>query len=87
MTIVHERPRTEPTIRPLAARLFASLGHYLERRQIRRQMKQSIGHLSARDLRDIGLTRADVESALLARHWEAPERALARARRQNSGNW
>lgn len=53
----------------------------------RQGLKSNIGKLSARDLRDVGLTENDVTSAQGASWAASASELLSEARRTRAGNW
>ena len=53
----------------------------------RRNIERSLGHLSNVHLRDIGLTKADVEAACADSFDCSASRALTSAAQTRAGNW
>ena len=68
--------------RPLE-RLLALVHEWRTRRNIER----SLGHLSNFQLRDVGLTKADVEAACADSFGRSASRALKSAAQNRMGNW
>ncbi len=68
--------------RPLE-RLLALVHEWRTRRNIER----SLGHLSNFHLRDVGLTKADVEAACADSFDRSASRALKSAAQNRMGNW
>jgi uncharacterized protein YjiS (DUF1127 family) len=68
--------------RPLE-RLLALVHEWRTRRNIER----GLGHLSNFNLRDVGLTKADVEAACTDSFDRSASRALKSAAQNRSGNW
>ena len=55
--------------------------------RIRRNIGRSLGHLSNFHLRDVGLTKADVEAACADSFDRSASRALKSATQNRMGNW
>lgn len=53
----------------------------------RRNIERSLGHLSNFHLRDVGLTKADVEAACADSFHRSASRALKSAAQNRTGNW
>ena len=53
----------------------------------RRNIERSLGHLSNFHLRDVGLTKADVEAACADSFDRSASRALKSAAQNRTGNW
>jgi uncharacterized protein YjiS (DUF1127 family) len=53
----------------------------------RRNIERSLGHLSNFHLRDVGLTKADVEAACANSFDRSASRALKSAAQNRTGNW
>jgi uncharacterized protein YjiS (DUF1127 family) len=53
----------------------------------RRNIERGLGHLSNFNLRDVGLTKADVEAACADGFDQSASRALKSAAQNRSGNW
>jgi uncharacterized protein YjiS (DUF1127 family) len=53
----------------------------------RRNIERSLGHLSNFHLRDVGLTKADVEAACVDRFNQSASRALKSAAQNRMSNW
>ena len=53
----------------------------------RRNIERSLGHLSNFHLRDVGLTKADVEAACADSFDRSASRALKSAAQNRMGNW
>ena len=53
----------------------------------RRNIKRELGHLSNFNLRDVGLTKADVEAACADSFDRSASRALKSAAQNRTGNW
>ncbi len=69
------------------ASLAAHTGRMLIEAAQRRKLRNSIGHLSARHLRDIGLTKQDVASIKQLPLPFSSARELSEAARAQAGNW
>jgi uncharacterized protein YjiS (DUF1127 family) len=67
----------------LLERLLACVQEWRTRRNIER----SLGHLSSFNLRDVGLTKADVEAACADSSDRSASRALKSAAQNRLGNW
>jgi len=65
------------------ARLLAIADEWLSRRDIER----GLGRLSDFHLRDVGLTKADVEAARAQGFDQPASRGLKRTARNRAGNW
>ena len=86
---------TQTTLRGTALRVLGTfLGRPLERLlalahewQARRNIERSLGHLSNFHLRDVGLTKADVEAACADSFGRSASRALKSAAQNRLGNW
>jgi uncharacterized protein YjiS (DUF1127 family) len=83
-TTAQTAPRVPGTFldRPLE-RLLAFVHEWRTRRNIER----GLGHLSNVHLRDVGLTKADVEAACADSFDRSASRALESAAQNRTGNW
>ncbi len=86
---------TKTTLHRTALRVLGTfLGRPLERLlalvhewRTRRNIERSFGHLSNFHLRDVGLTKADVEAACADSFDRSASRALKSAAHNRMGNW
>jgi uncharacterized protein YjiS (DUF1127 family) len=86
---------TQTTSRRTALRVPGSfLGYTLEglltivrEWRTRRNIERSLGHLSSFHLRDVGLTKADVEAACADSFDQSASSALKSAAQNRVGNW
>ena len=86
---------TQTTPHRTAQRVLGTLlGRPLERLlafvhewRTRRNIERSLGHLSNFHLRDVGLTKADVEAACADSFDRSVSRALKSAAQSRMGNW
>ena len=86
---------TQTTLHRTALRVPGTfLGRPLERLlalvhkwRTRRNIERSLGHLSNFHLRDVGLTKADVEAACADSFDRSASRALKSAAQNRMGNW
>ena len=86
---------TQTTLNRTALRVLGTfLGRPLERLlalvhewRIRRNIGRSLGHLSNFHLRDVGLTKADVEAACADSFDRSASRALKSTAQNRMGNW
>ena len=86
---------TQTTLHRTALRVLSTfLGRPLERLlalvhewRTRRNIERSLGHLSNFNLRDVGLTKADVEAACADSFDRSASRALNSAAQSRMGNW
>lgn len=86
---------TQTTLHRAALRVLGTFpGRPLERLlalvhewRTRRNIERSLGHLSNFYLRDVGLTKADVEAACAASFDRSVSRALKSAAQNRMGNW
>jgi uncharacterized protein YjiS (DUF1127 family) len=86
---------TQTTLHRNALRVLGTfLGRPLERLLVfvhewrtRRNIERSLGHLSNFHLRDVGLTKADVEAACADGFDRSASRALKSAAQNRMGNW
>ena len=86
---------TQTTLHRTALRVLGTfLGRPIERLlalvhewRTRRNIERSLGHLSNFHLRDVGLTKADVETACADSFDRSASRAIKCAAQNRIGNW
>ena len=68
-------------------RLIASAGKLILEIANRQRLKSTIGNLSAKDLRDVGLTENDLTSVRILELSSSAQKLLHDARNDRIGNW
>jgi len=87
MTISYTKPADNPFGRAVLIRVLLAARLLADGIASRIAMKRSLGRLSDRHLRDIGLTRGDIDAALYEPFSADVSERLARIARMQSENW